>query len=144
MKVTVRAEYSCLAMMALAAVRPGQPPLRVQDMAESQGISRQFLVQVLQQLKAAGLVDSVRGASGGFRLARPANRITLAEIVDAVDDAARLPKSLFPDAASTREMEVITNLWRQIHQKQRQVLEETTLGDLVSRAKAPEDLVYVI
>jgi Rrf2 family iron-sulfur cluster assembly transcriptional regulator len=144
MKVTVRAEYSCLAMMALASVKPGQPPLRVQDMATSQGISRQFLVQVLQQLKAAGLVDSVRGASGGFRLGRPANRITLAEIVDAVDDAARLPKPLFTETSTTREMEVISALWRQIHQKQRQILEGTSLGDLITRSRTPEDLIYVI
>lgn len=144
MKVTVRAEYACLAMMELASVRATPAPVRVQDMAQVQGLSRQFLVQVLQQLRASALVESVRGASGGFRLAKHPTKITLAEIVDAVDDAARVPRPIFPTASSTKEMDVIAGLWRDLHQKQRKILEGTTLADLMSRLSKPDDLMYVI
>ena len=81
MKVTVRAEYACLAMMELASQRAKKKPLRVLDMAKAQGISPQFLVQVLQQLRASGLVESIRGAAGGFCLARSSSKITMADIV---------------------------------------------------------------
>ncbi len=144
MKVTVRAEYACLAMMELASQRASNAPVRVQDMAEVQGLSRQFLVQVLQQLRASGLVESVRGASGGFRLARLPAKITLAEIVDSVDDAARVPRPIFPTASSTKEMDVIAGLWLDLHQKQRKILEGTTLAELMSRVARPDDLMYVI
>ena len=144
MKVTVRAEYACLAMMELASVRATNAPVRVQDMAQVQGLSRQFLVQVLQQLRASGLVESVRGASGGFRLAQHPTKFSLAEIVDAVDDAARVPRPIFPTAGSTKEMDVIAGLWRDLHQKQRKILEGTTLADLMSRVSKPDDLMYVI
>ena len=103
MKVTVRAEYACLAMMELASQRAKKKPLRVLDMAKAQGISPQFLVQVLQQLRASGLVESIRGAAGGFCLARSSSKITMADIVDAVDDAARMPRLAFTEGKATKE-----------------------------------------
>ena len=84
------------------------------------------------------------GASGGFRLAQHPTKISLAEIVDAVDDAARVPRPIFPTAGSTKEMDVIAGLWRDLHQKQRKILEGTTLADLMSRVSKPDDLMYVI
>lgn len=144
MKVTVRAEYACLAMMELASQRAKKKPLRVVDMANGQGISPQFLVQVLQQLRASGLVESIRGAAGGFCLARPSSKITMADIVDAVDDAARMPRLAFTEGKATNEMGVITGLWQELHRKQRKVLVETTLAEMVTRVMSPDDLVYMI
>ncbi len=144
MKVTVRAEYACLAMMELASHRAKNKPLRVLDMAKGQGISPQFLVQVLQQLRASGLVESIRGAAGGFCLARVPSKITMAEIVDSVDDAARMPRLAFAEGKATTEMGVITSLWQELHRKQRKVLVGTTLADMVARAVSLDDLVYMI
>ena len=74
MKISAKAEYACLAILALARPRPDDPPLRIREISEAHGIPERYLVQILLQLKGAGLVHSTRGASGGYRLARPPSR----------------------------------------------------------------------
>ena len=68
----------------------------------------------------------------------------MADIVDAVDDAARMPRLAFTEGKATNEMGVITGLWQELHRKQRKVLVETTLAEMVSRVMSPDDLVYMI
>jgi Rrf2 family protein len=85
MRVSAKAEYACLAMLELAGNYEGTNPVRVKAIADSHGIPQRFLVQILLQLKGAGLVASVRGASGGYQLARPPEEISLADIVNAID-----------------------------------------------------------
>ena len=71
MFLSAKAEYASLAMLELA-VQYGDPrPVRLADLADKHGIPQRFLVQILLQLKGAGLVSSVRGAAGGYQLARP-------------------------------------------------------------------------
>src|SRR5262252_5625903 len=86
MRVTAKAEYACIAMLQLAAHHPDVIPLRIKSIADTQGIPQRFLVQILLQLKTAGLVVSVRGAAGGYQLARPPEEITLAAVINAIDD----------------------------------------------------------
>src|SRR6516164_3966560 len=85
MRVSAKAEYACVAMLELAASHGDPQPVRVKTIADSHGIPQRFLVQILLQLKGAGLVGSVRGASGGYQLARPPEEISLADIVNAID-----------------------------------------------------------
>ena len=70
MKVSARAEYACLAVIALANRHLNDKPMPIREIAESHGISETFLTQILIRLKGAGLVISTRGSSGGYRLAR--------------------------------------------------------------------------
>src|SRR5438046_3206042 len=86
MRISAKAEYACVAMLELAANFRKPQPARIKDIAEAQGVPARFLVQILIQLKTAGLVGSVRGASGGYQLTRSPDKITLADIVNAVDD----------------------------------------------------------
>ena len=85
MKISAKAEYACLALLALALQGPDGPPVRIRDISETHGIPERYLVQILLQLKGAGLVISTRGASGGYHLARPAARITLSEVLAVID-----------------------------------------------------------
>src|SRR3954471_6174746 len=85
MKISAKAEYACLALLALAQQGPDAPPLRIREIAEAHGIPERYLVQILLQLKGAGLVVSTRGAAGGYRLARPATAISLREVLAAID-----------------------------------------------------------
>lgn len=88
MTVTARAEYACLAMLELAARYTDGRPVRLAEVTEKHGIHHGFLVQILLQLKAAGLVNTTRGKSGGYQLARPPAEITLADIVSVLDGLA--------------------------------------------------------
>ena len=77
MKISAKAEYACLAVLALAQQGPDVVTLRIREISQEYGIPERYLVQILLQLKGAGLVASTRGASGGYRLARPASSISL-------------------------------------------------------------------
>src|SRR6267142_952672 len=93
MRVSAKAEYACIAMLELAATYAEPQPVRLKDIADAHGIPQRFLVQILLQLKTAGLVASVRGAAGGYQLARTPDSISLADIINAIDDRALTPRA---------------------------------------------------
>src|SRR5215470_3667575 len=100
MRISAKAEYACVAMLELAACYRSPEPVRIKAIADAQGIPQRFLVQILLQLKTAGLVVSVRGASGGYQLARPPEAINLAQIVNAIDDRSVVaPSAAFGETA---------------------------------------------
>src|SRR6185437_13309615 len=87
MRLSAKAQYACVAMVELACNYGVKTPVHLKSIAENHGISQRFLVQILLQLKGAGLVESTRGAAGGYQLARPPVKISLAEVVHAIDQA---------------------------------------------------------
>src|SRR5262249_35695574 len=93
MRISAKAEYACVAMLELAANHGKPQPLRIKTIADYQGIPQRFLVQILLQLKTAGLVVSVRGAAGGYQLARSPESISLADVINAIDDSALAPRT---------------------------------------------------
>ncbi len=82
---SAKTEYACVALLELALHHNDPTPLRLKAISDKHGISHRFLVQILLQLKSAGLVASTRGASGGYHLGRPPDRITIADIVNVID-----------------------------------------------------------
>ena len=80
-----RARYALKALINLAHVAPGDPPRQISTIAADERISRKFLEAILANLKRARLVESLRGQSGGYRLARPADEITFGDIIRATD-----------------------------------------------------------
>src|SRR4051812_16472114 len=85
MFVSAKAEYACLAMLELAHLYGRPQPVRLSEIAEKHGIPQRFLVQILLQLKGAGLIASTRGAAGGYQLARRPDKITLADVLTPID-----------------------------------------------------------
>ena len=85
MKLSAKTEYACLAMLQLAAEYESGEPLQIRRIADEHGIPSRFLVQILLQLKGASLVASTRGAAGGYRLARPPQEISLADVIDVIE-----------------------------------------------------------
>jgi Rrf2 family cysteine metabolism transcriptional repressor len=145
MLFSAKAEYACLAMLELAARHEDPRPVRLAEIADRHGIPQRFLVQILLQLKGGGLVASIRGAAGGYQLARPPETITLADILAVID--RNEPSSESSTRTGSRKGEV-TNLtaalrgvWDKIHRTRQEVLESTTLASLV---EAAQGLQYVI
>ena len=89
MKLSAKTEYACLAMLQMAREWENAEPLQIRRIADEQGIPARFLVQILLQLKGASLVASMRGASGGYRLARPPQEISMAEVIDVMEGDER-------------------------------------------------------
>jgi len=142
MKVSAKAEYACIAMMELAADHAGGQPTRIKAIADAYGISQRFLVQVLLQLKTAKLVDSVRGAAGGYRLARPPERISLADVLRGVEKQGRTRSALKDTNAAPAR--TLINLWKEFEDEEQRRLEGLTFAELLRRARQGADLSYQI
>ncbi len=84
MKLSVKSDYAARAVLGLARHYPTGRALKVEDLAALQGIRGKYLVQILIELKAKGLVRSVRGPEGGYLLTRPPAEITLGDILRAI------------------------------------------------------------
>lgn len=136
MKISAKAEYACLALLALARQAPESPPMRIREISEEYGIPERYLVQILLRLKGAGLVSSRRGAAGGYHLARPARTISLAQVLDAIDGPdlpAHNPESTRRPGAS-----VLDPVWEEVRTAERTVLDRTTIAHLAERV-SPHD-----
>jgi Rrf2 family protein len=131
-RVSAKVDYAVRAAAELAAA-PGDAPVKAERIAEAQGIPRKFLENILQTLRQAGIVESRRGPEGGHLLARPADEITVADVIRAVDGpivgiGGRPPETLTYEgpAASLRE------IWVAARASLRAVLERVTLADLAA------------
>src|SRR4051794_2396635 len=144
MRVSAKAEYACVAMLELAASYNDPQPVRIKAIAEAQGISPRFLVQILLQLKTAGLVASVRGAAGGYQLARPPESITLASIINAMDDRSLAPRSALNPQSRTPAVEVLLGVWQEVQNQEQRFLERLTLAELLRRSQENNGLAYQI
>ncbi len=142
MLFSAKAEYACLSMLELAAQHGDPRPVRLADIADKHGIPQRFLVQILLQLKGAGLIASTRGAAGGYQLARSPREISLADILGVVDrtDAPTPRKPRTPGEPSSLAS-TLHNVWDEIIRARQDILTRTTLAELV---EAGQGLQYVI
>src|SRR5262249_23844592 len=129
MRISAKVEDACLAMLELAANFDAEQPVRVKSIADAHGIPQRFLVQILLQLTAAGLVESQRGASGGYQLGRMPEEISLANIISAIDRSAlspvrrTSPKRRGPSAPSrSPAAQALQSVWRDVHGEQLRLL----------------------
>lgn len=132
MWVSTKAQYGMKALVELA-LSDGEP-VSLKTVAERQSISRQYLEQIFSQLRRAGIVDSVRGARGGYKLSRPLDEIDALEVVELLEGSVAPVKCLegtggcrLPGQCSTEY------LWRRVDSAVRSVLRNTTLADLVQQ-----------
>jgi Rrf2 family cysteine metabolism transcriptional repressor len=99
-------------------------------------------VQILLQLKAAGLVMSTRGAAGGYQLARPPERISLADVIHVIDPPAspRFDAALSP----SRLVQTLRGVWLEVQGEEQRMLDEITLTDLLRKTEQTNALSYQI
>src|SRR5690349_1045196 len=120
-------------MAELAASPPG--PVKGERLATAQAIPPKFLENILIELRHAGLVASQRGAEGGYRLARPAGEITIADVIRAVEGPIASVRGTRPeDVSYTGAATALRDVWIELRTAMRGVLEQTTIADLVTRS----------
>jgi len=131
MKLSTRVRYGVRAMVELAKQKDNKPvPLR--QLAESQGISSKYLEQMAASLKIAGLIESVRGAEGGYRLARPAGEITVLDIYNVLDVAGD-PIDCEDPVCERIKFCATRELWLELIQSIKKVLNSKNLQQLAGR-----------
>ncbi|MEM0935270.1 MAG: Rrf2 family transcriptional regulator [Pseudomonadota bacterium] len=143
MKLSTKGRYAMVALVDLAlAPREGDKAglVTLADVSQRQSISLHYLEQLFVRLRRAGLVDSVRGPGGGYRLARPATQIRVTEVLEAVDETvSALHKGAGAKGAqSGSKAQSLTNrLWEGLSAHVYVFLHQARLSDIVGNELAP-------
>lgn len=140
--VSAKTEYACIAVLELATRHESGEPVRIREIADSHGIPSRFLVQILLQLKSAGLVNSTRGAAGGYQLAREPGEISLGEVMSVVDSQSGAIRSYAEHPTKTAQL--LLERWQEVARQERDMLSEITFADLVMQLKEQGEGMYYI
>jgi Rrf2 family protein len=140
--ISAKTEYACIAMLELASQYGSRKPVRIRTIAQRHGIPARFLVQILLQLKAAGLVQSTRGAAGGYQLVRDPEQVTLRDVTQILD---RQPDTITSNAENaTAISNTLIDTWNQCLSRETEMLQAITLAELTQRAQLSNDPMYYI
>ena len=144
MKLSTRTRYGIRAILELAS-NYGKGPLQTNLIAKRQDISVKYLEQLMAILKSSGLVKSVRGAKGGYMLAKRPDQIKLDDVFYCLEGPVVTVECLEDKDYCARFADCISRqLWAQVQQAIKNVLQSMTLQDLIDRAKGQKTLTYQI
>jgi len=139
MRISAKADYAVRAVVELAAAE-GDKPVKAERVANAQEIPLNFLENILGELRHAGIVRSHRGAEGGFRLAKPASEVTVADIIRAVEGPLASVRGGPPeDATYTGAATTLPRVWIAVRANLRRVVENVTIAD-IANSKLPRSV----
>ena len=142
MNLSAKVEYACIAVLELASHWGREEPLHIRDIADAHGIPSRFLVQILLQLKGAGLVQSTRGATGGYLLARDPRKISLLDVLSVIEGPSwQVDSNLESESPATR---TLLNVWNEAADQQRELLAATHFAELAERMRDSAEEMYYI
>lgn len=140
MSTSAKTEYACIAMLELSLRYSQAEPVRVRNIADAYGIPSRFLVQILLQLKGVGLVQSTRGASGGYQLCKDPAEITLGQVMTVIEG----PDQESVGDSPTEVHRVLRRAWDESNAARRDVLDTVTFADLVEQlGESTENMYYI-
>lgn len=133
MQISAKTDYAVRALLSLAVREPEL--VKIDTVIGEQRLPRKFVEAILGDLRRAGIVRSQRGAEGGYALARPADEITLGQVIRAVDGPLAEVRGLRPHETNYAGVaEHLPDVWVAVRASLRQVLDETTLAQVLSGA----------
>ncbi len=139
MKLSTRSRYGVRMMVGLA-IHYGKGPLLLRVIAENQDISEKYLSQLIIPLKAAGFVDSTRGAHGGYTLAKQPDEISLKDIVEVLEGDLSLVGCVRRSSICNRASFCVTrDVWAQVESNIKDTLSSYTLRDMINRHNEKKD-----
>lgn len=141
MRISAKTDYAIRAVVEMAAVSTGGHLVKAEAVADAQQIPLRFLLGILNELRHAGIVDSRRGMEGGYRLAKPAGDIAVADIIRAIDGPLANIGGVRPDALTLAGSAApLQDVWVSLRSSIRAVLEHVTIADIVS-GELPDDVL---
>jgi Rrf2 family cysteine metabolism transcriptional repressor len=144
MKLSTRTRYGVRAIIELAASQ-GEGPMQIKVIAERQDISVKYLEQLMAILKSTGFVRSIRGAKGGYILAKPANQIKLSDVFNALEGPVTTVECVENENYCAKAADCIARqVWAEVQRAIDGVLQSKTLQDLVDWAKDKRNISYQI
>ena len=132
MRISAKADYAVRAAVELAGAHD-EKPVKAERIATAQDIPLNFLENILGELRHAGIVRSHRGADGGFRLAKPADQVSIADIIRAVEGPLASVRGGPPEETSyPGSSEALPRVWIAVRASLRNVVEHVTVADVAS------------
>ena len=142
MHLSAKTEYACIAVLELATRFGTGKPVRIREIADPNGIPSRFLVQILLQLKSAGIVGSTRGAAGGYQMIKEPSEVSLADVMAASEGQISDPiSSAGQQTPATRSLFAA---WNKLAVAERKLLESISFAELADRATNQTDNMYYI
>ena len=130
MKLSTRGKYGLYAMYYLAAHKD-EGPQSLQSIA-STGVPKQYLEQLLGNLRRAGLIHSVRGAQGGYQIARPPGEITILDVIDAMEGPLELSECMTDEGHCDRSCQCpVRRVWQKLTDSINRELADVTLDEML-------------
>ncbi len=137
LSISMKCKYGIKAILALGE-HHGRGLMQIKDIAQSRQIPRQYLEQIFNRLVNAGIVASVRGKKGGYRLAREPSQITLLELIDVLEGGIQLTDG------TDREIDAVFNLFNEIENKLKAELEITLANLITEQQRLQANVMYHI
>lgn len=134
MRLTTKGRYAVTAMLDLA-LHAKQSPVSLADISERQGISISYLEQLFAKLRKNGLVTSVRGPGGGYRLSREGSELYVAQVIDAVDESVDATRCEGRGDCQGGEQCLTHELWQDLSQQIHTFLSDISIQSLVERSE---------
>ena len=131
MRLTTKGRYAVTAMLDLAH-HSNIKPVTLTDIATRQTISLSYLEQLFSRLRRSGMVAGVRGPGGGYKLSKPADEITISEVILAVDEQVDLTNCESKANCHNNEPCLTHDLWMGLSEVVRNYLDGVTLGDILA------------
>ena len=139
-KISTKGRYGLRAIIDLGLNSNGEHVSLV-NIAERQDISKNYLEQVFSTLRKAGIVKSVKGAQGGYELAKDPSEITAGEILRALEGSLSVVSSSNESESNKIEKCIRKNVWDKIDESVNSVVDNTTLEDLINEYKKDSDVI---
>ncbi|MCK5916870.1 MAG: Rrf2 family transcriptional regulator [Cocleimonas sp.] len=137
MKLTTKGRYAVTAMLDIS-LHCKDKPVSLAEISERQDISLSYLEQLFSKLRKQGLVNSMRGPGGGYRLSREPSKIAMSEIIMAVDENVDLSKCGGAGNCKQDERCLTHDLWMDLSHRIQSFLDDITLEEMMSRAEVIE------
>ncbi len=137
MNITTKSKYAVRALVELAQ-RPTNQPVPLVTIAEARGIPTQFLEQLFAALRRAGILQSFRGVHGGYSFSRPAESVTVLEIVETLDGPIEPATCTGVEPCERRPICSVGDVWLQAKLAVEEVLEGVTIAELAEREQSPD------
>lgn len=144
MRLSTKCRYGTRAIVEIA-LSYKKPPIKRKDIAAHQDINDSYLENILIALKNSSIIDTIRGAKGGFVMRRSPSTITLLEVIEALDGPIESVKCLNNPSICKRTEKCVTRpVWFEVQESQKNVLKNITVQDLVDKVGKTENLDFKI
>ncbi len=139
MKISTKIRYGARAMLELA-FHYGEGPIELKEIANKENISLKYLEQVINPLRAGGLVKAVRGSKGGYSLAKPPSEICLYDVIETLEGPLQLVDCLGDPKACSRVPSCVTrDIWKEVSDGISKIFYSVTLEEMVNRKRDKEE-----